>query len=50
MRSNALEVEKRWRKTLGENRFDELRDSLVTLHSAEAGEAYANSTRRPAGN
>jgi DNA-binding MarR family transcriptional regulator len=50
MRSNALEVEKRWRKTLGENRFDELRDSLVTLLSAEAGEAYANPTRRPAGN
>jgi DNA-binding MarR family transcriptional regulator len=35
MRSNALEVEKRWRKTLGEKRFDDLRESLVALLSAE---------------
>lgn len=35
MRSNALEVEKRWRNTLGEKRFKELRESLVALLSAE---------------
>lgn len=39
MRSNALEVEKRWRKTLGESRFDELRETLVALLSVEAGES-----------
>jgi DNA-binding MarR family transcriptional regulator len=38
MRSNALEKEKRWRNLLGENRFDELREMLVALLSAETGE------------
>ncbi len=36
MRSNALDVEKRWRKTLGENRFGEFRAMLVELLSADA--------------
>jgi hypothetical protein len=39
MRSDALEVEKRWRNTLGENRFDELRQTMVALLSAEPGES-----------
>jgi DNA-binding MarR family transcriptional regulator len=39
MRSNALEVEKRWRNTLGENRFNELRQTMVALISAEPGES-----------
>jgi DNA-binding MarR family transcriptional regulator len=37
MRSNALEVEKRWQDVLGEKRFSELRETLVALLSAEAG-------------
>jgi DNA-binding MarR family transcriptional regulator len=37
MRSNALEREKRWRNILGESRFDELRETLVALLAAEAG-------------
>jgi DNA-binding MarR family transcriptional regulator len=36
MRSTALGVEKSWRNTLGENRFSELRETLVELLSAEA--------------
>jgi DNA-binding MarR family transcriptional regulator len=36
MRSNALNVEKRWRDALGERRFSELRDTLVELLSAES--------------
>jgi DNA-binding MarR family transcriptional regulator len=36
MRSNALEVEKRWQDVLGEKRFSELRETLVALLSAEA--------------
>jgi DNA-binding MarR family transcriptional regulator len=36
MRSNALDVEKRWRDVLGESRFGELRDTLVALLSAES--------------
>ncbi|MCV7199120.1 MarR family winged helix-turn-helix transcriptional regulator [Mycobacterium angelicum] len=36
MRSNALELEKHWRQTLGQQRFDELRKSLQMLLSAEA--------------
>jgi DNA-binding MarR family transcriptional regulator len=36
MRSNALDVEKRWRDVLGENRFGELRETLLVLLSAEA--------------
>jgi DNA-binding MarR family transcriptional regulator len=39
MRSNALEVEKRWRNILGEGRFDELRQTMVALLSAEPGES-----------
>jgi DNA-binding MarR family transcriptional regulator len=38
MRSNALEVEKRWQNMLGEKRFSDLRETLVALLSAEAGE------------
>ncbi|MFZ0717315.1 MarR family winged helix-turn-helix transcriptional regulator [Mycobacterium sp.] len=37
MRSNALEVEKRWRNVLGERRFGELRETLLALQSAETG-------------
>ena len=36
MRSNALNVEKRWRDALGEKRFSELRDTLAELLSAES--------------
>jgi DNA-binding MarR family transcriptional regulator len=39
MRSNALDVEKRWRDVLGENRFGELRETLLALLSAETGES-----------
>ena len=39
MRSNALEVEKRCRNILGESRFDELRQTMVALLSAEPGES-----------
>ena len=39
MRSNALEVEKRWRHILGEHRFGELRETLLALLSAETGES-----------
>jgi DNA-binding MarR family transcriptional regulator len=39
MRSNALEMEKRWRNILGESRFDELRQTLLALRSAESGES-----------
>jgi hypothetical protein len=39
MRTNALEVEKRWRNILGESRFDELRQTLVALLSVEPGES-----------
>jgi DNA-binding MarR family transcriptional regulator len=35
MRSNAIEVEKRWRNVLGESRFRELRETLLALLSAE---------------
>ena len=35
MRSNALEVEKRWRDILGEHRFAELRETLLALLPAE---------------
>jgi DNA-binding MarR family transcriptional regulator len=38
MRSNALDVEKRWRKSLGEQRFGELRETLLALLSAETDE------------
>lgn len=36
MRSNALDVEKRWRKTLGEKRFRDFREALVELLSSGA--------------
>ena len=36
MRSNALEREERWKDVLGEKRFEELRETLVALLSAEA--------------
>ena len=39
MRANALDVERRWRKRLGEQRFEELRETLSALLSAEAGES-----------
>jgi DNA-binding MarR family transcriptional regulator len=39
MRSNALDVEKRWRKSLGEKRFGELRETLLALLSAETDES-----------
>jgi len=39
MRANALDVERRWRKSLGEQRFEELRETLSALLSAEAGES-----------
>ncbi|BBX45308.1 hypothetical protein GCM10009641_21010 [Mycobacterium cookii] len=39
MRSNALDIEKKWRDMLGEKRFGELRETLVALLSAEAGES-----------
>src|SRR5271154_2471953 len=39
MRSTALELEKRWRDVLGENRFGELRETLLALRSAETGES-----------
>jgi DNA-binding MarR family transcriptional regulator len=35
MRSNALNVERRWRNTLGESRFAALRETLVALLAAE---------------
>jgi DNA-binding MarR family transcriptional regulator len=38
MRANALEVEQRWRDTLGENRFGELRDTLKALLASETDE------------
>lgn len=38
MRSNALDVEKRWRHELGEHRFRVLRETLLALLSAEAFE------------
>jgi hypothetical protein len=41
MRSNALDVEKRWRDILGEHRFRELRETLTALLSAETGELDA---------
>jgi hypothetical protein len=39
MRSNALEVKKRWRDVLGEKRFSELRGTLVALLAAELGDS-----------
>jgi DNA-binding MarR family transcriptional regulator len=39
MRSNALDVEKRWRNSLGEQRFGELRETLLALLSAETDES-----------
>ena len=39
MRSTALDVEKRWQDVLGEQRFGELRETLLALRSAETGES-----------
>src|SRR6201993_3143833 len=39
MRSNAVDVEKRWRDVLGEQRFGELRETLLALLAAETGES-----------
>lgn len=39
LRTNALDVEKRWQNILGERRFGELRETLQALLSAEAGQA-----------
>jgi DNA-binding MarR family transcriptional regulator len=39
MRSAAIELEKRWRGVLGEHRFEELRQTLLALRSAETGES-----------
>jgi DNA-binding MarR family transcriptional regulator len=39
MRSNALDAETRWRDALGENRFGELRETLLALLSTESGES-----------
>jgi DNA-binding MarR family transcriptional regulator len=36
MRSNALDVEKRWQQVLGERRLEELRETLQMLLSAES--------------
>lgn len=41
MRSNALNVEKRWEKALGRERLGELRDTLVLLLQAESGDSDA---------
>ena len=37
MRSNALDVQKRWQQTLGPQRFDELRNTLRVLIDADGG-------------
>src|ERR1700758_4392135 len=39
MRSNAVDVEKRWRDVLGEQRFGELRETLLALLAAETRES-----------
>jgi DNA-binding MarR family transcriptional regulator len=39
MRSNALDVEKRWGKSLGEQRFREFREMLLALLSADTDES-----------
>ena len=41
MRSNALDLEKRWQQTLGERRLGELREILQVLLSSETGAAGA---------
>src|SRR5271165_4702372 len=38
MRSNALDVEKRWRDVLGEHRFGELRETLSVLLSTDSAD------------
>ena len=38
MRATALDTEKRWRDVLGEGRFEELRETLVVLLSAQTNE------------
>jgi len=41
MRSNALELEKRWEQVLGPQRLGELRETLQTLLSAESADSGA---------
>jgi DNA-binding MarR family transcriptional regulator len=41
MRSNALDLEKRWRQVLGEQRLGEFRETLLTLLSTESSESGA---------
>ena len=36
MRSNALDVDKRWQQVLGKQRLAEFRETLVMLLSAES--------------
>nr|BBX79565.1 hypothetical protein MFLOJ_33520 [Mycobacterium florentinum] len=48
MRSNAIELEKRWQQVLGEQRLGEFRETLVTLLSAESGESGPGA-ERPSG-
>ncbi|CQD03203.1 MarR family transcriptional regulator [Mycobacterium lentiflavum] len=42
MRSNAIELEKRWYQVLGEQRLGEFRQTLVMLLSAESTESDAD--------
>ncbi|ULP42637.1 MarR family winged helix-turn-helix transcriptional regulator [Mycobacterium lentiflavum] len=42
MRSNAIELEKRWHQVLGEQRLGEFRETLVMLLSAESTESDAD--------
>jgi DNA-binding MarR family transcriptional regulator len=37
MRSNAIDLEKKWKQVLGEQRLSEFRETLVLLLSAESG-------------
>ena len=41
MRSNAVDLEKRWQRILGERRLGELRETLQLLLSVESGESDA---------
>ncbi|MEE6136012.1 MarR family transcriptional regulator [Mycobacterium sp. 050128] len=42
MRSNAIELEKRWQQVLGKQRLGEFRETLVMLLSAESTESDAD--------
>ena len=41
MRSNALDLEKRWQQVLGEQRLGEFRETLLTLLSTKSSESGA---------